>query len=191
MATTSPVYEASVFALSQIPENGKAEIVHGEVVRMSPTGGIPGRAGGRIYRSLGDYEEANSTGFAFPDNVGFMVNLPHRKSFSPDAAFHAGPLPEGGEFVDGAPIFAVEVRSENDYGPKMEAEIAAKRADYFTAGTKVVWDVDILRAREIRCYLTTAPNSPVIFREDEEANAEPYLPGWRLRVRDLLPQRVL
>ncbi len=45
-------------------------------------------------------------------------------------------------FIEGPPTFAVEVRSENAYTPAAEIEIAAKRADYFAAGTLVVWDVD-------------------------------------------------
>ena len=48
--------EATVEDLYRVPENGKAEIVNGALVLMSPTGGVPGRAGGRIYRSLDDYE---------------------------------------------------------------------------------------------------------------------------------------
>jgi hypothetical protein len=35
----------------------------------------------------------------------------------------------------------VEVRSEGDYGPRAEQELARKRADYFEAGTRAVWDV--------------------------------------------------
>jgi len=50
----------------------------------------------------------------------------------------------GMRFASGAPIFAVEVRSENDYGPAAERAMAAKRADYFACGTLVVWDVDLL-----------------------------------------------
>ena len=128
--------EATLVDLYRVTENGKAELVHGDVVLMSPTGGVPGRAGGKIYRSLDDYEQRTGAGYAFPDNVGFVVNLPHRRSFSPDAAFYVGPL-RGGQFLDGAPIFAVEVRSENDYGRVAEREMAAKRADYFAAGTLV------------------------------------------------------
>jgi Uma2 family endonuclease len=189
MTTATAIKPASVAELYEVPDNGKAELINGEVVPMSPTGGLPGRAGGRIYRSLGDYEDAVGGGYAFPDNVGFVVDLPHRKSFSPDAAFHPGPLPEGGEFVSGAPLFSVEVRSENDYGPTMELEMARKRADYFAAGTKVVWDVDVLRAREIRSYRSDSPDTPLIFASGEEAHAEPFLPGWRIRVDDLLPPR--
>jgi Uma2 family endonuclease len=59
--------------------------------------------------------------------VGFLVNLRHRKSFSPDAAFYVG-TPQQGKFLDGAPLFAVEVRSEEDYGPTAEKRLASKQA---------------------------------------------------------------
>src|SRR5919206_1121658 len=146
MAVTKSKTEATVADLYQVPDHGKAELVNGELLLMSPTGGVPGRAGGRIYRNLDDYERQTGRGYAFPDNVGFLVNLPHRKSFSPDAAFWVGEL-KGGDFLEGAPIFAVEVRSKNDYGEKAELSIARKRADYFGCGTLGVWDVEVVREK--------------------------------------------
>jgi Uma2 family endonuclease len=92
----------------------KAELVNGEIVLLSPTGGAPGPAGGIIYASLLQYERQHRNGYAFPDNVGFIVHLPHRESFSPNAAWYVGEV--NMRFPEGAPIFAVEVRSENDYG---------------------------------------------------------------------------
>ncbi len=115
---------------------GKAELVNGEIVLMSPTGRRPGRAGGKIYRRLADHEERVGGGYAFPDNVGFTVTLPHRESFSPDAAWYVGPDTDM-EFCQGAPVFAAEVRSNNDYGPAAEQAMQAKRADYFACGTLV------------------------------------------------------
>src|SRR5882672_1316974 len=94
--------EATIEDLYRVPEHGKAEIVNGELVLMSPTGGVPGRASGEIYISLHAYERAVGGGYAFPDNVGFIVNLPNRRSFSPDAAFYRGEL-RGGLFLEGAP----------------------------------------------------------------------------------------
>jgi len=67
--------------------DGKAEIVNGEIIHMPPTGFLPGRTGGAVYRSLSAHERNTKTGFAIPDNVGFHVNLPNRESFSPDAAW--------------------------------------------------------------------------------------------------------
>ena len=124
--------------------DGKAEVVDGEIVVMSPAGYAHNRAAGNIYVSLRQYERDTRCGVALSDNAGFVVNLPHRKSFSPDAAFHVGP-PPGPGFLQGAPVFAVEVRSPDDYGPLAEKAMAAKRADYFASGTAVVWDVDVLR----------------------------------------------
>jgi Uma2 family endonuclease len=182
----SPCTRATIDDLYRVPENGKAELIDGEIVLMAPTGGIPGRSGGEIYVSLRDYERRTGRGYAFPDNVGFVVDLPHRGSFSPDAAFHPGPL-QGGRFLDGAPVFAAEVRSKGDYGERAEQEMARKRADYFAAGTLVVWDVDVLHERAVRVYRAGDPNAPTIYRSGDVAEAEPALPGWTMPVDDLLP----
>lgn len=163
---------------------GKAELVHGEIVYMSPTGRKPARAGLRIAAHLLQHEERVGGGVAFPDNVGFIVNLPHRESFSPDAAWYTGP-DTGIRFCEGAPIFAVEVRSAYDYGPAAEREMATKRADYFACGTLVVWDVDLLSEEVIRVYKASDPEHPVLFRRGETADAEPAVPGWRMAVDDL------
>src|SRR6266545_2242474 len=87
---------------------GKAEIVNGDLVLMSASGGLHGYAAGRIFARLSAHEDRTKSGHALPDNVGFVVDLPHRRSFSPDAAYALQPISEG--FVDGAPVFAVEVR---------------------------------------------------------------------------------
>ncbi len=178
MATTA---KATIDDLYRVRE--KAEIVNGEIVIMSPTGGLPGIVGGLIYASLLRHQQQHGGGYAYPDNVGFTVDLPHRKSFSPDAAFHHGPRPSM-KFVAGAPALAVEVRSEEDYGPAAEERMAAKRADYLAAGTVVVWDVDPLGPETIRSYKGTAAE-PTVFRRGETAHAEPAVRGWRFRVDEL------
>ena len=163
----------------------KAELVNGEIVLMSPASAGHGRVSGKIYRSLLRYEEQTGKGSAFPDNVGFLCNLPHRQSFSPDAAYFFGPYRDD-EFLDGPPTLAVEVRSPEDFGPAAEAEIAAKRADYFAAGTQVVWDVDAFAEKVVRVYRAAAPNQAQIYRPGDVADAEPALPGWRLPVSEII-----
>jgi Uma2 family endonuclease len=169
--------------LSQL--NGKAEIVQGEIVRMSPAGGLHGMAALIIVESLLRHQRRHGGGTAFGDNVGFIVDLPQRESFSPDAAWHTiepGDVTE--EFLDGAPVFAVEVRSPDDYTPAGEAAILAKIGDYFAAGTLVVWDVN-MRDEVIRCHRCSAPSQPQVFRFGEIADAEPAVPNWRFRTRRL------
>jgi Uma2 family endonuclease len=184
MSTASTATEASTADLYQVPEHRKAEIVHGELVLMSPTGDAPGYATDEIFVSLREYSKHTRTGRAVADNKGFLVDLPHRKSFSPDAAFYIGPR-AGMRFFEGAPIFAVEVRSEGDYGRKAESAMATKRADYFAVGTLVVWDVDLLSAEVVRVYRAGDPNRPTVYRRGELAEAEPAVPGWSMLVDDL------
>ncbi len=164
--------------------DGKAEIVDGEIVVMSPAGYMHNRSAGNIYLSLRQSERETRRGRALSDNAGFVVDLPHRKSFSPDAAFYIG-SPPGPGFLQAAPIFAVEVRSPDDYGPSAEKAMVAKRADYFAAGTAVVWDVDVLREAWIAVYRAAAPDRPTVYRRGEVAEAEPALPGWTFPVVDL------
>jgi Uma2 family endonuclease len=163
---------------------GKAELVHGEIVYMPPTGDDPGRASLEIALHLHTYARQRGRGRAYGDGVGFHVNLPHRESFSPDAAYHVG-QPMGMRFPEGAPVFAVEVRSASDYGPAAERAMAQKRADYFACGTLVVWDVDLLSPEVIKAYKAHDPDHPVIFRRGEMADAEPAVPGWRMAVEEL------
>lgn len=174
--------EATIEDLYQI--DGKAELVNGEVVPMSPTGQSPHHAARAVFLSLYEYERQTGRGYATTDNAGFAVNLPRRKSFSPDAAFYVGAV-SGMKFFDGAPAFAVEVRSENDYGVKAERRMAAKRADYFDAGALVVWDVDLLSVDVVRVYRAGDPERPRVYRRGEVAEAEPAVPGWTMPVDDL------
>ncbi len=175
--------EATVEELYQVPENGKAEIVNGEIVLMPPTGDMPSRAGSSVYISLRTHE-GKTPGRAYADNAGFLVNLPNRRSFSPDAAWYVGPS-TGMKFLEGAPVFAVEVRSEDDYGRNAERAMAEKRADYFAAGTLIVWDVNLLSPDVVKSYDAADPDPPKIFCRGEVADAEPAVPGWRMPVDEL------
>lgn len=173
---------ATIEDLYKVPE--KAELVNGEIVRQMATGGMPGYAGDEIFVSLRQHTRTTRQGRAIGDNKAFVVHLPNRGSFSPDAAYYVGPDP-GMRFYEGAPIFAVEVRSENDYGPQAERDMANKRADYFAAGTQVVWDVDLQSEDVVRKYTAEQPETPTVFRRGGTADAEPAVPGWRMPVDDL------
>ena len=176
--------EATVEDLYQV--KGKAEIVGGKLVVMTPAGGLHGYAVTEIVASLREHARRTKHGVAFADNVGFIVNLPNRRSFCPDAAFWTGgPLTR--KFLDGAPAFAAEVRSDKDYGPVAERMMAAKRTDYFAAGSLVVWDVDVLKQQTVRVYRANDPTDVTTYRRGEFAEAEPAVPGWSMPVADLIP----
>jgi Uma2 family endonuclease len=174
-ATVDDLYRAS----------GKAELVGGRLELMEPSGDTHGAASLAIASSLRAHAKRTGAGVAYADNVGFLVDLPHRRSFSPDAAFHTG-MRTGPNFLDGAPAFAVEIRSKGDYGRKPERELRDKRADYFAAGTLVMWDVDPESEDVIRVYRDNDPDVPAaVYRRGEVADAEPAVPAWRFPVDDL------
>lgn len=165
---------------------GKAEIVNGEIILFPPAGGLPGYAAGEIFASLREYSRPRKIGHAIGANRAFVVNLPPLRSFSPNAAFYIGKI--NTKFFEGAPVFAVEVRNEADYGPYAERLIAQKRADYFSAGTLVVWDVDLLGDDVVRVYRASNPEAAMAYHRGEIAEAEPAVPEWTMPVDDLFPE---
>lgn len=180
MSTTTQ--RATMDDLMQV--DGKAELIGGKVVMLMPTGRRPSRVAAKIYRSLDDHAEATGVGEAYTDNIGYGVPMTPsgREALCPDASYFTGPFPaDTMRYIVGPPTFAVEVRSESDYGDAPEAAMAVKRTDYFAAGTLVVWDVDPV-ADTIDCYRASDPDSPVRFQRGQTADAEPAVPGWRVQV---------
>ena len=166
---------------------GRAELIGGRMVSLPPTGHRPSEIAAEIYVSLRNYARVTGNGRAYTDTLGYAVPelTSGRESFSPEASYYDGPPPaDEMDFVPGPPTFAAEVRSKSDYGPAAERDMADKRADYFEAGTKVVWDVDTLEGL-IRSYSADAPDRPVVFIAGQTADAEPAVPGWSIAVDDV------
>src|SRR6266542_2571829 len=148
-ATGTEITSATVEDLYRY--SGKAELVNRQLRVKDGTGDMPGSAAGAIYASLREHVRRTGTGRAYADGVSFLVDLPNRQSFCPDASYYTG-YRSGMKFLPHAPVFAVEVRSENDYGSTAEREMRDKRADYFAAGTLVIWDVDLLSEDVVRAF---------------------------------------
>jgi Uma2 family endonuclease len=166
---------------------GKAEIVDGEIVSQGWNEPWSGDAAANVFLQLRHYAKQKNEGAVATTCAIFRVNLPNRQSFSPDAAYFIG-TKLAMKHYNGAPVFAVEVRSAGDYGPRAERQLAAKRSDYFAAGTQVVWDVDLLAQDVVRVYRSDSLETPTIYRPGEVAEAEPAVPGWTMPVNELLPE---
>lgn len=165
---------------------GPAELIGGRIIPMA-SGHLPTVVAGNIYAELRMFTKTLKKGTAYPDGIGFAVPemASGRESFAPDASYYDGPLPANiMRFIEGVPNFAAEVRSENDYGAFAEAAMAAKRADYFLAGTLVVWDVDPV-AETVAIFRSTDPTNPVMLQRGDTADAEPAVPGWKMKVDDI------
>jgi len=80
--------------------------------------------------------------------------------------------------IEGVPTLAVEVLSPSD----QQEDIDEKTDAYLDAGTSLVW---IINCRH-RIVTVLRPGAKVeAFDIDEELSAEPHLPGFRVKVRDL------
>lgn len=182
----APTTLATLDDLAKVSE--KAELIGGRIVYLMPSGDAPNYSAFEIAVSLREYARRTGVGRAYTDGMGFTLSAPltsGRLSFSPDAAYYTGSRPAVRlRFVEGVPDFAVEVRSENDYGRSAERELSEKRDDYFEAGTQIVWDVDTV-AETIMSYSASDPSHPVCFRRGDIAHAEPAVPGWRMAVADV------
>jgi len=167
---------------------GKAELIGGRIVRFMASGHRPSLVAFRVAIALATHAAQQGIGVVHPDGIGYAIPLlPNgRQSFSPDASYYVGPLPGNDmRFIEGPPTFAVEVRSENDYGPSAERDMADKRADYFLAGTLAVWDVDPDN-EFVDLYEANAPTTATRFRRGDTAHAGNAVPGWSMSVNQIL-----
>jgi Uma2 family endonuclease len=165
-------------------EPAKAELIDGRIVRCMATGKLPGRIAKLILLLMSEFVQTYGRGETFGDNVAYAVPKlsTGRESFSPDVSYYDGSEQDDEmDFIQGAPTFAIEIRSKDGYGNTASKDMAKKRADYFAAGTKVVWDVDT-KAECIHAYSITSPIVARTFKRGDLADAEPALPGWRVEV---------
>jgi Uma2 family endonuclease len=187
----TPATETAATLDDRARVEGKAELIAGRIVHFLPSGDVPSEASFEIAVRLRDHARRKGEGVAFPDGIGYAIDPPlpsGRQTFSPDASYHIGSRPRNRmRLIEGAPTFAVEVRSENDYGDAAEGELVAKRADYFASGTLVVCDVDPL-ATTIPVYRANSPAQPTLYGRGQVAEAEHAIPGWQLPVDEIYPE---
>lgn len=81
---------------------------------------------------------------------------------------------------DGPPLLAVEILSPND----TLQETNEKIRKYLEAGTKLVWVID---PQYPTVMVHESGKLPVLYNRDQVVSADPYLPGFKLPVAELLP----
>jgi Uma2 family endonuclease len=101
----------------------------------------------------------------------------------PDVAFVSrerlpGGRPPRESILDLAPDLAVEILSEGN----TQKEMQRKLADYFAAGTRLVWYIDV-RKRIVSVY--TSPESMTVLDETATIDGANVLPGFRLAIKEL------
>ncbi|XWX02615.1 Uma2 family endonuclease [Aggregatilineales bacterium SYSU G02658] len=165
----------------------RVEVVNGELVEMSATGGVHSIVSGNIYRSLANYLEQDDLGLAFTDGMTFLMHSgqPYlRDSFVPDAAFirHENLAAEWDALkpYPGAPDFAVEVVSPHD-----RPEVLKTKLDtYLSKGTREVWRVyPTLFLVERHWQDETGERSQTV--RTGRIDTGRFLPNWHITVEDV------
>ena len=168
--------------LLAMPRDGfRYELVRGELIRMSPTGGEHGTIAARLTVIYGHFVIENKLGIMFGAETGFKIAVDPDTVRAPDFAFVSGErIPESGipkGYWIGAPDLAVEVISPGDiYG-----EVEDKVLEWLDAGAKMVI---VVNPRRRTSTVYRSRNDVKILSEDDELNGEDLLPGFACKVSD-------
>ena len=162
-------------------DDGKYELVNGELTLMSPAGYEHGDVSAEIVCRLRPFVKKHKLGRVLDGQTGFWMKSGN--VLSPDVSFVSNEregklecLPTG--FFNGAPDLAVEVLSPSE---RMK-DVDAKIADYFASGTQLVWVVKP-KTQSARAY--RGPGSYVLLGIADSLDGENVVPGFRLPLREL------
>ncbi len=158
------------------------ELDRGTLVRMPPAGALHGSLSSRVAYLLEEHIEPAELGVVCGADTGFILARNPDTVRAPDASFVARErVPAGGPpatYWTIAPDLAVEVISPWDRVSELEDKIA----QYFAAGTRLVWVVHP-RTRAVHVY--RSPLELQVLAADDELAGDPVLPDFRCPLRRL------
>jgi Uma2 family endonuclease len=161
-------------------EDRMCELVEGVLVEK-PVGARESLLAGLLITLLNQFVRPRNLGFVTGEQ-GTLEILPDLVRI-PDVAFISWNRVPGATFPDEAvpplaPDLAVEVLSQSN----TPGEMAVKRGEYFTAGVRVVWEIDP-RNRTVTIY--SSPTQALTLNATDTLDAAPVLPGFTLPLVDL------
>ncbi|MGH2366238.1 MAG: Uma2 family endonuclease [Chloroflexota bacterium] len=158
------------------------ELVRGELYEVMPPNPKHGRIAARISRLVDSWAEETSSGEVYVE-AGWTLERSPDTVRGPDVSFtRQGRLSDeqaSRGFPDMAPDLAVEVRSPNETW----RELDEKAREYFAAGCRLVWLVEMDQFLEI---LWPNGNRQKLGLDDA-VEVDDVLPGFRCNVRDFFP----
>ena len=163
-----------------LPLEGIWELIDGELVELTPTGGESGWVNGLLYGALLNHVHGGKFGWVFPPETGFVL-FPDRETVrAPDVAVvlldRLERPPKG--FVPLAPDLAVEVLSPSD----RMADALGKVGMYLDAGVRIVWFVDPA-LQSVTVYRPGA--APLTLHHRDTLDGGDVLPEFRLPLSEL------
>jgi len=172
--------------LLAMPDDGnRYELVRGELVSVSPSAIWPGIVAGNVFGLLWEFLRRHTgIGVCGISEAGFRLSSDPDTVRAPDVWFvHAERVPPAGipeGFWPGAPDLAVEVLSPSD----RFVDVMRKVQEYLRAGAQLVWVID----PKGRSAAVFRPDGvPLLLGEDDLLDGGDLLPGFSLRLCDILP----
>ena len=178
---SSPARPVTAEELFQYPDPKHYELVRGVPRVCEPPGGLHGRIAARIVSRLDAHVERHGLGTVLVE-AGYVLRRGPDTVRGPDVSFvslaRLAPdrIPE--QFIPGAPDLAVEILSLSSRWSEVEERIA----DYFPAGSRMVWVVDAVGRRAIVRYSNRPPRTLVA---GDTLDGEDVVPGFTLPVAGL------
>lgn len=170
---------AGEFYLFCCRNDGRYELVDGEVVEMAPPNDEHGEIASNVSAAFNVYSRRRGVGRTRVE-TGYRLRTGPDTVRGPDVSFVLRPRVEGrgSGFVPGAPDIAVEIVSPSDTG----AMIARKVAEYLAAGSQRVWAV---YPRVRRVIIHRADGSVISYGGDDVITDEELLPGFSLPLSEI------
>lgn len=163
-------------------DDGRHELIRGELRTMTPAGNSHGRIAMRVASPLFQHVEERGLGVVYAAETGFILARNPDTVRAPDVAFVSRErLEEVGEterYWPGAPDLAVEVVSPGD----TYAEVESKVAEWLRAGSRMVIVVD---PSNLVVKVHRSPAEVETLTEADEIEGSDVVPGWRMPVRRL------
>ncbi|MBC6608016.1 Uma2 family endonuclease [Hymenobacter sp. BT188] len=156
-----------------------------EIIIMSPTGSLSSQRNAEINFQLSLWNRERRLGRVFDSNGGFR--LPDGSMRAPDAAWLANArwnaltLEQQKKFAPLCPEFVLELASETD----SVTDLQAKMLDWLSNGAQLAWLI-VPETETAYIYRPGQPEPEVVQGFDNELSGEAVLPGFRLRLAELL-----
>ena len=168
--------------LAGLPDDGmRYELSEGELIAKPPPKARHSRVARNVYDRFSAELKTRGVGEPFFE-AAYVLTRDRRTLRVPDvsvlSAGRARQIPED-EYIEGAPDLAVEVVSPS----KTAEDLDKKIHEYITAGAKVVWAV-YPKTRNVHVH--RAGGTFHVMGEDGNLELPGLLPGWSVKVADLL-----
>ena len=154
----------------------------GELIIMSPTGGMTGKYNADIVTDLNLWNRHKKLGIVFDSSTGFK--LPNGANRSPDAAWIALTrwnqlsLKEQEKFVPLCPDFVIELRSSSD---KLKT-LQDKMNEYRNNGTLLGWLIN-RKDKQVEIYRQGQPKE--VLNQPSSLSGEDILPDFVLNLESI------